>query len=391
MKEKSDSMLVILARGGNKNAFGELVLRYQSLASRFAQQLVGNEDNARDLAQEAMLQAFLSIGRLKNPERFKSWLCGIVVNICRSYIRNREINLLSLESLTGGQQFTSFKYTEEITSPAESAEEHEFQNALLKAVQELPSGDRDVILYFYFDQLSLQEIGSINNIPVSTVKVRLFRARKKLKENLLSRYSEILPERERRKIMVKVTIADVVKKEWKDKEGRSYFDYVVVLNDEKGNRVLPIWIGPAEGQAIAVGLTDFQAPRPLTYHFFASLLSAADVKIDQVKIEALKGNTFYAIVRVSCGKITKEIDARPSDALALAMRTKSPIFASEEVLQLVGIDIGKKAISNLTGAKDIINEFESVQRQRQAVATGLSFLEQHENQNKEVTKAVLGS
>jgi RNA polymerase sigma factor (sigma-70 family) len=390
LKEKTDIELVTLARGGDKNAFGELVLRYQLLALSVARHLIGNEDTARDLVQEAMLQAFLLLDRLKKPELFKNWLCGIVVNLCRSYIRDRGKNLLSLESLTGGQQFTYLPYSENITSSAETAEEHEFQNALLQVVKELSSDDRDVILHFYYDQLSLQEIGAINNIPVNTVKVRLFRARKKLKEKLFSRNSEIIPYKERRKTMIKVTIVDVVKKGFKDKEGRSFTDYAVVLNDEKGNRALPIWVGPAEGQYIAMGLTDFQFQRPLTFYFFANLLSVINAKVEQVRIEALKGNTFYAIVRVNCGKLTKEIDARPSDALALAIRTDSPIFASEEVFQLAGIDIGKNATSNPSGAKDIIKEFESILSQRQAVGHKLSK-EDIENRNKELVKSIFGS
>jgi RNA polymerase sigma factor (sigma-70 family) len=390
VEEKTDIELVNLALGRDKNAFGELVRRYQSLAQGIAKRLIGNEDGARDLVQEAMLQAFLVLDQLKNPARFKSWLCGIVFNVCRSYLRDRETSLLSLESLTGGRQFTGFPYAEEITGPVETAEEHEFQKALLQAVQELSPEDRDAILHFYYHQLSLQEIGAINGMPAGTVKVRLFRARKKLKEKLLSRYPEIIPCRERRKIMIKVTIVDVVKKEYLDQEGRSNINYVVVLNDEKGNRALPIWVGPVEGQSIAVGLTDFQLPRPMTFNFFANLLSAINAKVDHIRIETLKDTTFYAVVRVSCGKKIKEIDARPSDALALAVRTDSPIFASEEVLDLAGIDIGKNVTSGPGGAKLITREFESLQSQRQALGLKLSE-EAVENQIKELMKSVFGS
>ena len=190
--------------------------------------------------------------------------------------------------------------------------------------------------------------------------------------------------------MRKVTIADVVKKDCVDKAGRTYTDYAVVLFNETGKRALPIWVGPAEGYSIAMGLTDFQFIRPMTFYFFANLLSAINVKIDQVRIESLKGNTFYAVVRVSCGKIMKEIDARPSDALALAVRTGSPIFASEDVLQAAGIDIGKKVTSEAGGAKDIIKEFENILSQRRAVGLKLSKQEV-ENRNKELVKAVFGT
>jgi RNA polymerase sigma factor (sigma-70 family) len=389
VKEKSDIELVTLARSGDKPAFGELVWRYQLLALSIAIKLVGNEDSARDLVQEALLQAWLLLDKLKSPGRFKNWLCGIVVNLGRSYIRDRKTNLLSWEALTGGQQFASCRYTEDISSPAESAEEHEFQNALLGAVKALPSGERAAILAFYYEQLSLQEIAAISGIPAGTLKVRLCRARKKLKARLLSQYSEILPYSQRRKMMVKVTIADVVKKEFKDEEGRSYTDYVVVLNEATGSRAVPVWIGPFEGQAIAMGLTGRQLPRPLTYNFFAALLSAVNAKVEQVRIEALKGDTFYAVVRVSCGKLIQEIDARPSDALALALRTASPIFMSEEVLQQAGIDTEKKVNSEPGCVKDIIKEIESLQSKSRAAGLKLSQAEV-KKRNREIVQAVLG-
>ena len=73
MEEKSDIELVELARNGDKDAFGQLVQRYQVTARRLAMRLVGNENSAQELAQEAMLQAYLYLGSLRNPTKFKSW------------------------------------------------------------------------------------------------------------------------------------------------------------------------------------------------------------------------------------------------------------------------------------------------------------------------------
>jgi RNA polymerase sigma factor (sigma-70 family) len=390
VEEKTDIQLVTLALGHDKNAFGELVRRYQSLAQGIARRLVGNEDSARDLVQESMLQAFLLLDRLKNRERFKSWLCGIVLNVCRNYLRDRKTHFFSLESLTGGQQFSSVPFGEGTASPIETAEEREIQNIVLQAVKELSADDQKAILSFYYSQLSLREIGAIYGVPVGTIKVRMFRARKKLKEKLLSLYPEIIPQEQRRKTMIKVTISDVVKKECKDNEGHSYVDYVVILHDEDGNRALPIWVGPFEGQSIAIGLTDLQFPRPLTFNFFANILSAIKAKVDQVRIETLRENTFYAIIQVSCGKVTKEIDVRPSDALALAIITNSPIFASEDVLQRAGIVIANNVDSEQSGLKDIINEIANMRSQRQAVGKQLSK-EDVEKRNKDLVNSVFGS
>jgi bifunctional DNase/RNase len=125
--------------------------------------------------------------------------------------------------------------------------------------------------------------------------------------------------------MVKVTIADVIKVE--PKEGQelppatpyAVDHYVIVLYDETGRRLLPIWVGPFEGESIAIGLSDFATPRPLTHNFYSSLLQTINARVEEVRVESLKKTTFYAIVRICCGKKTSEIDARPSDAITLAI------------------------------------------------------------------------
>ena len=140
--------------------------------------------------------------------------------------------------------------------------------------------------------------------------------------------------------MVKVTIADVVKRESSGEQpGHPRVHYVVMLLDEAGRRVLPIWVGGWEGDALAIGLRGVSTLRPMTFEFISKLLEAAGVTIDEVRVEALKGDTFYAVVKLRSGDTVREVDARPSDALALAVRTGSPIFAAEEVLARAGVDI----------------------------------------------------
>ncbi|PSB59350.1 hypothetical protein C7B77_01065 [Chamaesiphon polymorphus CCALA 037] len=91
--------LVLLARQGDKAAFSRLVLRYQPMAQRIARQAIGNEDLAQELVQEAMLQAYLSLAKLNDPTRFKSWLYGIVLNLCRNQLRRRKVIYFSLETM----------------------------------------------------------------------------------------------------------------------------------------------------------------------------------------------------------------------------------------------------------------------------------------------------
>lgn len=83
MSEQSDLELILLARAGNKAAFGRRVLRYQPMAQRLAKRSIGNEDLAQELVQDALLQAYLSLDKLNDLTRFNSWLYGIVLNVCR--------------------------------------------------------------------------------------------------------------------------------------------------------------------------------------------------------------------------------------------------------------------------------------------------------------------
>ncbi len=339
MEERTDSELVALARQGDKDAFGGLVERYQMTARRFAMRLVASEDTAQELAQEAMLQAYLSIDRLRDPARFKSWLYGIVLNVCRSHLRDRKIAFFSLEAIMHGLQFFPAPFSGPVLTPEKIAEERELYQTVLNAVNALSPADRDIILLFYYAQLSLQEIVAMMNIPVGTIKVRLHRARQRLKTVLEEHYPEIMPQEKRRKLMVKVTIADVVKVERKEEPGQPYETHVIVLYDEAGRRLLPIWVGPNEGESIAIGLSDFATPRPLTHDFYSSLLQAINAKVEEVRIVALKKDTFYAVVKMRCGKKTSEVDARPSDAIALAVLNNVPIFVAEEVLEATGVAI----------------------------------------------------
>ncbi|MFC2070249.1 bifunctional nuclease domain-containing protein, partial [Chloroflexota bacterium] len=363
MDERTDIELVTLAREGDKNAFGLLVQRYQMLARRFAMRLVVNKDCAQELAQEAMLQAYLSLDNLRDPERFKSWLCGIVLNVCRGYLRAWRVSYFSLESVAGGLQFDAVPISGKIAGPQEIAEEQELHRIVLDAVKTLPSKDQDITLMFYYEQLNLQEIAVILGISVGAVKVRLHRARQRLKGKLLLQQAEIIPYQKRREKMIKVTIADVVKQERVDDQGRSHALYVIMLEDETGQRVLPIWIGLFEGQSIATGLSEFSTQRPMTYNFFTNILQAIDAWVEEVRIEKLEGYTFYATVKVRCGDVVKEVDARPSDALALAVRTGSPIFVTEDILESVGADIPQATgVSPLgSGVENILSEIRDIQ------------------------------
>ncbi len=184
MPEQSDSELIFLAQQGNKAAFGRLVLRYQPMAQRLATRVIGNGDLAQELVQDAMLQAYLSLEKLHDPARFKSWLYGIVLNICRNDLRRRKVICFSLETMVGNLVDESLPIAGSSPTPQLVAEQEELHTALLEAVDTLSHKNRSATLLFYHEQFSLQEVANRLNISVSAVKGRLHKARYQLRERL---------------------------------------------------------------------------------------------------------------------------------------------------------------------------------------------------------------
>src|SRR6266567_7235517 len=123
MIHQADIELVALARRGNKDAFGQLIERYQHMVKCIALGIVSNEETARELAQEAMLQAYLSLDHLRDNARFKSWLYGITLNVCRSYIREQKTDFFSLEALMGGMYHDTWGFPSAVIDPEELAEQ----------------------------------------------------------------------------------------------------------------------------------------------------------------------------------------------------------------------------------------------------------------------------
>lgn len=108
--------------------------------------------------------------------------------------------------------------------------------------------------------------------------------------------------------------------------------HVLLLKEVGAGRILPVWIGPWEAQAIAMRLQGISAERPLTHDLFAATLGALGVRLDRVVITSLADETFHARLELVGEDARHDLDARPSDAIALAVRVECPIFASAQVL-----------------------------------------------------------
>lgn len=129
---------------------------------------------------------------------------------------------------------------------------------------------------------------------------------------------------------------------------------IIILKNAKGDSVLPIWVGIFEANAIAMQLENIVSPRPMTHDLLKSVVESLDASIDRIVITDLRENTFFATIHLLDGSKSIEVDARPSDAMALALRAGAPIFVDEVVL--------KK--SSATGKEDSAHSMETERLRR---------------------------
>lgn len=113
---------------------------------------------------------------------------------------------------------------------------------------------------------------------------------------------------------------------------------VVILREKDGSRVLPIWIGPAEASAIAMEMQGLKAQRPMTHDLLKQILVGLGGELRRVIISAVKDNTYFAELMIRREDHVFQVDARPSDSIALALRLAAPIFTSDELLDQSGVE-----------------------------------------------------
>jgi bifunctional DNase/RNase len=120
------------------------------------------------------------------------------------------------------------------------------------------------------------------------------------------------------------------------------YQRVVILRVKESNKYLPIWIGPAEADSIAMKLQDVAAPRPLTHDLMGSLIAAMGASVSRIVVSDLSNDTFYAKIVLQHNGSTMEVDSRPSDAIALAVRANAPIFADDTVVEKAGVQMDEE-------------------------------------------------
>ena len=302
----------------------ELLRRHWDVAVLLAGRVLGAPDLAHDAVQEAAIAAMTDLDRLRSPEAFGAWFCGIALNVSRRWLRQLrpEVPGAWPEVASGSPD------------PAELAETADTAARVRAAIATLADGQQHAVRLFYLQGLSHREVAEELGISVGAVKARLHQARAALAPKLAQ--FRATPE------VCTMTTADVAS--WAEvlvAEVRRTQDedplqrkHLMILAERGGDRRLPIWIGPAEATVLALILESVEMPRPFPYKLAAGLVEAAGAQITEVRITRLLDGIFYAVVVVQGPDGLREVDARPSDAANLALASGVPIRLNAELFDI---------------------------------------------------------
>jgi RNA polymerase sigma factor (sigma-70 family) len=329
-------MRVLAARAGDPAAFGALIARYTPMVRGLVRRMTGAGPGEDDLMQEAFLAAYLSLDALADPGRFRPWLYGITRYTCLMALRARRVMTKPTVSLDFLAEVDR-EPPASTPSPEALVETLEIRRLLRHLLHQLSPRNREAVLLFYYDGLSLAEIAGATGVSAATVKGRLHRARKHLQSLLIT--ADLWPVHEGEKVMIPVEVVDVLYSESGAEGETRRKHYQLVLLGGSPRRALLIWIGEAEGLAIAYRLNGHETPRPMTQAFVARLLEASGATLDRVEISALRAEVFYATAHLRLDGEIQTVDARPSDAIALALHLGAPLFVAPDVLAENGVAV----------------------------------------------------
>lgn len=184
---ESDEELVARARGGSAPALEALLGRYQDLVYQLSYRMLGHRDDALDVSQDVFVSVFRSLGRFESKALFRTWLYRVTVNRCRDELRRRasrkHARLLSLDAPSRGGDAGLDPPSAE-PGPDAGAASREAQEAVARAVQELPEDAREVLLLRDVQDLAYEEIAEVLAVPLGTVRSRLHRARMLLRDRI---------------------------------------------------------------------------------------------------------------------------------------------------------------------------------------------------------------
>ncbi len=297
------------------------------MAFGYAYSILGDLHAAEDAAQEAFLEAYRCLSRLRCPAAFPGWFRKIVLKSCDRLTRRKSVPTVPLGS--------AGLLRSDYPGPAEQVERREMADRVLDAIRSLPQNERTVTTLFYIDGYSHKDIAEFLEVPVTTVANRLRTSRKRLKERMVAMVEDELkgsrpgpefPE----KVMREISRVEVRPEKSPEDHGR------VVLVDELG-RCLMIAIDRRSEWAIQRGMEDSPSARPSTHELMASVLDAFGISVQEARVmdfDFRKRTYFGELVLARKGDV-QIVDCNPSDAIVLATIKKARITLAEKVFEEV--------------------------------------------------------
>jgi RNA polymerase sigma factor (sigma-70 family) len=319
-----DGDLVRLARDGDPAAFRLLVERHRPMMRARAARLCPQPDDVDDAVQDAFLQAFLALDRLRDPDRFAGWLGGILVNVCRAQRRRAPLTLL-------GDWPENLHPASADSMP--SAEDLDRADVLSRAVAGLPPGQRQAVTLFYYAD---QPAGQIARTP-GAAKASLHKARRRLREYITAQRPDLIPVNSRRTPMTAVRIAHA--DPWPGRRpdgGMSIRNVLVVLADDAGHRALPIRLPAGDGGFWRLLARpedrDEEHPEDHAEEMTGRLLQAAGITVTAVTVTDLGPGVTATRVDIGAAGGTRPVTTRLADGLALAVITGAPLAVDGPVM-----------------------------------------------------------
>jgi RNA polymerase sigma factor (sigma-70 family) len=355
-----DELAVVRAQQGDAAAFACLVERHGRTLRRFCARLAGKHGSADDLFQESLLRAFQALPRLGDPQRFEAWLLAIAANLARTWWRQQARWPLSIESLSLAYPDLPWEALRSpVWSPDRIVEDAEQGQILRRALESLPPAMSHAVALHYLDGLDYQEIAAALDVPISTVRGRLFTSRRRLRAALVAAGWSGPASTTKRARPGKTTRAAAkghpmhpgmllpsgpagaaLEEAVVDSIRLNLLlpSRVVTLKAKARERYLPITIGVPEADAIAIKLQGKEVPRPLTHDLLLNAFAQLGARVTCVVVNDYQGDTFYAQVHLQRDGVETIVDARPSDGMALAVRAGAPLYVAAAVLEQCGRD-----------------------------------------------------
>lgn len=344
--EVEDEKAVRRVLSGDRRAFEPLLERHRASVLRLCRQILGSGAAAEDVAQEAALQAFLSLDRLREPRHFSAWLHSIAANLAYGVLRRR--GPVSLDPLAGEASLVDAS-----PGPEEVRAARELHDAVLAALGELSAVNREAVVGYYLEGQSYAELAEGLDVPISTVKGRLYKGRRQLGPALAPVARDMFGTRRKENSVevrdkIEVVVDEVIRLASPD-EGMKAFPEVarlmaapedpaarqtpaspaaLIMREADGERVLPIYVGLNEAFSIWLTITGSRSMRPMTHDLMGQIMDTVQLRLESATVSRLAKDVFYAELSINQGDKTYTVDARPSDAIALSVRRNAGIYAA---------------------------------------------------------------